>query len=205
MLLALRLILVASAPMRGAIILEEVFGALAHDVLILALVGALMTWLAHLSLAIVLLIMSLAGVGVLPLTSAFALVLGANLGATLPAITATYADRPAARRVALGNLLFRLAGVVVCLPAVGLVLHGSAPSTRIRAGRWSTSTPPSTSGSGSPSSCSPTPWPASARACCPTARSRRIPSSRAISTARPWTARAWRSPAQRGRRCAWAI
>ena len=122
MLLALRLILIASAPMRGAIILEEVFGALAHDVLILALVGALMTWLAHSSLAIVLLIMSLAGVGVLPLTSAFALVLGANLGATLPAITATYADRPAARRVALGNLLFRLTGVVVCLPAVGLVV-----------------------------------------------------------------------------------
>jgi phosphate:Na+ symporter len=122
MLLALRLILAASAPMRGAIILEEVFGALAHDVLILALVGALLTWLAHSSLAIVLLIMSLAGVGVLPLTSAFALVLGANLGATLPAIIATYADQPAARRVALGNLLFRLAGVVVCLPVVSLVV-----------------------------------------------------------------------------------
>ncbi len=122
MLLALRLILAASAPMREAIILEQVFGALAHDVLILMLVGALLTWLAHSSLAIVLLIMSLAGVDVLPLTSACALVLGANLGAAMPAVAATYADRPAARRVALGNLLFRLTGVVVAAPLVGLAV-----------------------------------------------------------------------------------
>jgi phosphate:Na+ symporter len=122
MLLALRLILAASAPMREAIILEQVFGALAHDTLILVLVGALLTWLAHSSLAIVLLIMSLAGVDVLPLTSACALVLGANLGAAMPAFAATYADRPAARRVALGNLLFRLAGVVIAAPFVGLAV-----------------------------------------------------------------------------------
>ena len=64
------------------------------------LVAALLTWLAHSSLAIVLLIMSLAGAGVLPLTSACALVLGANLGAAMPAVTATLADTPAARRVA---------------------------------------------------------------------------------------------------------
>ncbi len=39
---------------------------------------------------------------------------------------------------------------------------------------------------------------------CPTRRSRSIPSGRAISIARPWTARAWHSPARRARRCAWA-
>ncbi len=122
MLLALRLILVASAPMRDALILEEVFGALAHDVVILIVVGALLTWLAHSSLATVLLIMSLAGVGVLPLASACALVLGANLGAAMPAFAATYADRPAARRVALGNLLFRVAGVIVAAPLLGFAV-----------------------------------------------------------------------------------
>ena len=122
MLLALRLILVASAPMREAVILGELFGALAHEALILVLVGALLTWLAHSSLAVVLLTMSLAGVGVLPLVSACALVLGANLGAAMPAVTATYADKPAARRVAVGNLIFRIAGCVIALPFIELVV-----------------------------------------------------------------------------------
>jgi phosphate:Na+ symporter len=40
----------------------------------------------------------------------------------MPAVAATYADRPAARRVALGNLLFRLTGCVVVAPFVGLVV-----------------------------------------------------------------------------------
>jgi phosphate:Na+ symporter len=122
MLLALRLILMASAPMREAVILEELFGALAHEALILVLIAALLTWLAHSSLAIVLLIMSLASVGVLPLTSACALVVGANLGAAMPAVIATFADKPAARRVALGNLLFRLIGCAIALPFIGIVI-----------------------------------------------------------------------------------
>jgi phosphate:Na+ symporter len=122
MLLALRLILAASAPMREAVILGELFGALAQEALILVLVGALLTWLAHSSLAVVLLTMSLAGVGVLPLVSACALVVGANLGAALPAVTATYADKPAARRVPLGNLIFRVAGCVIALPLIGLAV-----------------------------------------------------------------------------------
>jgi phosphate:Na+ symporter len=122
MLLALRLILAASAPLREAAILGELFGALAHEALILVLIAALLTWLAHSSLAVVLLIMSLAGVGVLPPVSACALVLGANLGAALPALAATYADKPAARRVAVGNLIFRLSGCAIALPFVNDVL-----------------------------------------------------------------------------------
>ena len=42
MLLALRLILIASAPMRDAVVLEELFGALAHEALILILIAALL-------------------------------------------------------------------------------------------------------------------------------------------------------------------
>src|SRR5688500_10059222 len=50
MLLALRLILLASAPMREAAILQEPFGALAPEALILILIAGLLTWLAHSSL-----------------------------------------------------------------------------------------------------------------------------------------------------------
>jgi phosphate:Na+ symporter len=122
MLLALRLLLAASAPMREAVIVRELFGALTDEPLIAILVAGLLTWLAHSSLAIVLLIMSLAGAGVLPLTSACVLVLGANLGGTIPPLTATLADAPAARRIPVGNLLFKLLGCLAVVPIVGLVV-----------------------------------------------------------------------------------
>lgn len=122
MLLALRLILAASEPMREAPIVEEVFSALSGDALIAVVLAALLTWLAHSSLAIVLLIMSLASTGVLPLPVAGTLVLGANFGAAMPALTATFADSPAARRVAVGNLLFRFVGVAMALPLVGFAI-----------------------------------------------------------------------------------
>lgn len=121
-LLALRLLLVASVPMREAVIVQELLGSLQGEALIAILIGVLLTWLAHSSLATVLLIMSLATAQVLPLDIACVLVLGANLGGAIPPVTATLTDDPPARRVALGNLLFKLAGCVVCLPLVDLAV-----------------------------------------------------------------------------------
>jgi phosphate:Na+ symporter len=122
MLLALRLLLAASLPMREAPIVQELFGALSGQPLIAVLVAALLTWLAHSSLATVLLIMSLASAGVLPLTTACVLVLGANLGGAIPPLTATLTDSPAARRVPVGNLLFRLFGCLAVAPVIGLAV-----------------------------------------------------------------------------------
>ena len=122
MLLALRLLLAASEPIQEAAIVQELFGALTGEPLIAILIAALLTWLAHSSLAIVLLIMSLAGAGVLSLTGACILVLGANLGGAVPALTATLTEPPAARRVPVGNLLFRLLGVLAVAPAIELVV-----------------------------------------------------------------------------------
>lgn len=119
MLLALRLILAAAAPLEKAAILRELLGALGDEGLIAVLLAALLSWMAHSSLAIVLLVMSLAGAGVLGLPLACALVLGANIGSTLPALAATYADGPSARRVAVGNFLFKLVGCLAVLPLVG--------------------------------------------------------------------------------------
>ena len=67
MLLALRLLLAASAPIRDAAIVQLLFAALTDEPLIAVLVAALLTWLAHSSLAVVLLTMSLASAGVLTL------------------------------------------------------------------------------------------------------------------------------------------
>src|SRR5205823_14901003 len=66
--------------------------------------------------AMVLLIMSLAAQGVVPPHAAFALVLGANLGSALnPLLEGAAGADPVAKRVPVGNLLNRLAGVTLGL------------------------------------------------------------------------------------------
>jgi phosphate:Na+ symporter len=81
-------------------------------------VAAAMTWLAHSSLAMVLFIASLAGGGVIDGRLAVALVLGANLGGAIVPYVTLSGSAVAARRVVLGNLLIRAAGVVVAIPFV---------------------------------------------------------------------------------------
>ncbi len=118
MLLALRLIFGASAPMREADVVQAVVAALAGEPLLAVLIAGLLTWLAHSSLAMVLLVMSLAATGAVPLVLAFLLVLGANAGGAIPPLLVS--TGPPARRVALGNLLFRLIGVAIAVPLVAM-------------------------------------------------------------------------------------
>ncbi len=116
LLLALKMILAAGAPLREAESLHGIFLALTQEPLLALLIAALLTWLAHSSLALVLLIMSLVASAALPLSLAFVLVLGANLGAVVPPIMSTLGQPPEGRRVALGNALFRLVGCLAALP-----------------------------------------------------------------------------------------
>jgi len=121
MLLALRLIVNDTAPLRESQVVLEVIESLGGEPLVAILIAALITWLAHSSLATVLLICSLAGIGTVPLSLVFPLVLGANLGGTIPAIAATLGSAPAARRVALGNALFKLAGCILVVPLLAYI------------------------------------------------------------------------------------
>jgi phosphate:Na+ symporter len=118
MLLALRLVVGASAPMRDSQVVQTVLSALANEPLLAVLVGALLTWAAHSSLAMVLLVMTLADEKLLTVGLALALVVGANLGGGLPPFLAARGAEPAARRVPLGNLGFRLVGAIVVLAAL---------------------------------------------------------------------------------------
>ncbi len=122
MLLALSQIVTVSAPIRDSAVVGELVAGLAGEPVIALLVGVLLTWLAHSSLAMVLLVISLASSGIVPLNLAMVLVLGANLGSAIPAIVATLGEPPRARRVPLGNLIFRLVGVLAVLPVIDLVV-----------------------------------------------------------------------------------
>jgi phosphate:Na+ symporter len=114
-LLALRQMVGVSQPLRSATVLQQVLEALSGEPMLLVVFAALLTWLAHSSLAVVLLVASQAGSGAFSLPMSLALVLGANLGGGIPQLTATLGSPPEVRRVPLGNLLFKLCGVVVAL------------------------------------------------------------------------------------------
>lgn len=113
MLFALGWIREAAEPLKSSDLLSDILSALQSDPFFAVMIATLLTWLAHSSLAIILLIMSFVATGVLPVMLGFFMVLGANLGGTIPPILATLKDSEAARRVPIGNLLMRLIGVSV--------------------------------------------------------------------------------------------
>ena len=114
--LALQLIVSATKPLTASREMQALLLAMPNEVLLEIVVGALLTVLAYSGLAIVLLVAALAASGMLPMPVALGLVLGANLGSGLLAIFATAHANASARRVPLGNLVFRLLGVAAFLP-----------------------------------------------------------------------------------------
>ncbi|QQG35832.1 MAG: Na/Pi cotransporter family protein [Micavibrio aeruginosavorus] len=116
MLLALSLIKQGAAPLRESDVLPVVLESLDQDPVLLVMIAALLTWLCHSSLAVVLLLGSLAAAQIVPLHVAMAMVLGANLGGVIAPLIATIKDGPEATRVPVGNLLMRLVGVIIILP-----------------------------------------------------------------------------------------
>jgi phosphate:Na+ symporter len=120
-LLALQLIAAGGAPLRESPTLASVMLALADAPVMAVIVAALLTLLSTSSLAIVLLVISFVQHGLMALPLAFALILGTNLGSAGPPLLGTARSEPEARRVPLGNLIFRLTGVAVTLPLLPLI------------------------------------------------------------------------------------
>ena len=122
MLLALTLIVDASSVLRESAGLQAVLAPLADDPILAVLLAAVLTWLAHSSVAMVLLIMSLTATGVVPLPLGLALVLGANIGSGLIPMAISLSDEPQVRRIPLGNLLFRAIGALAVLALIDLAM-----------------------------------------------------------------------------------
>jgi phosphate:Na+ symporter len=117
MLLALHILLDTLAPAEQAPAVRVVLAAVTNDPILCILIAAVLTWAAHSSVAVVLLVMSLAFSQFVTEPAALALVLGANLGSAInPLIEAGTRGDPASRRVPLGNLLNRCVGVLIVLP-----------------------------------------------------------------------------------------
>ncbi len=122
MLLALKLIGGASAPLRDSPLTGLILGRLAADPILAVLVAAAMTWLFHSSVAFLIFVISLVTAGIVPTALAVLLVLGGNLGAGLIPLSLAPGASQAARRVFFGNLAMRAAGVVAAAPFVAMVV-----------------------------------------------------------------------------------
>lgn len=104
---------------------SETFGlvlaALGSEPVLAAILAAGITWAAHSSLAVVLVIATLALTGAVTPTLAIAAVLGANVGAAAAPLSANWGGAPEAKRVPLGNMLMRGVVAAVLVPFSGVL------------------------------------------------------------------------------------
>ena len=116
-LLALHILLDTLAPAEQAPAVRSLLASITNDPVLCIVIAAALTWAAHSSVAVVLLIMSLAYSQFVTPEAALALVLGANLGSAInPLIEAGVRGDPATRRLPAGNLLNRLVGILITVP-----------------------------------------------------------------------------------------
>jgi phosphate:Na+ symporter len=117
MLLALHILLDTLAPAEQAPAVRELLASITGDPVLCILIAAVLTWAAHSSVAVVLLVMSLAYSHFVTPEAALALVLGANLGSAVnPLVEGGSRGDPASRRLPLGNLINRLVGILIVVP-----------------------------------------------------------------------------------------
>jgi len=129
--LGLQLIVAATAPMIASPAIRGLIVGLPNDIFLDIIVGALLTMACYSSLAFVLLTATLAASGILPVTVALGLVLGANIGSGILAMLTSSGPPTLRLRLPLGSLLFKLAGCAIAiplLPQIHVLLQNHIPS-----------------------------------------------------------------------------
>ncbi|MDB5431839.1 MAG: putative Na+/phosphate transporter [Caulobacter sp.] len=123
MLLSLKMLTASATPSQLSPALTALLAQMTRDPVFDILLAGLAAWAAHSSVAIVLVVMSLAGAGVIGPEAALAMVLGANLGSAINPVLEGGPGDPARLRLPLGSLAMRLAGAVVCVPFLTPIAH----------------------------------------------------------------------------------
>ncbi len=111
--MSLDMIRMATGPMVDNPGTQAVMTYLGRDALTAFVIGAVFAWLVHSSVAAVLLFVTLAGQGVLPVPAAAAMVLGANLGGSFIAYVLTLSAPIASRQMVIANLVLRGGGAIL--------------------------------------------------------------------------------------------
>jgi phosphate:Na+ symporter len=119
MLLSLHILFETLAPAENAPAVRTVLASVTGEPIVNLLIGAVLSWASHSSVAVVLLVMSLGYSHFVVPAAALALILGANLGSAVnPVLEGGPTDSLSTRRVPIGNLLNRIVGCAIVLPVL---------------------------------------------------------------------------------------
>ncbi len=123
MLLALHQLLDVLTEYAGTRTFQTVLSGISTTPILSLLLAAIVTWAAHSSVAVVLLVMSLSSKGLIDPYQAFALTLGANLGTAInPVVEGHSGNDLSAKRVPIGNLVTRIAGIAIAFAALSPIV-----------------------------------------------------------------------------------
>ncbi|RZJ10858.1 MAG: Na/Pi cotransporter family protein, partial [Haliea sp.] len=106
---------------------KALFDSIGSDLLLEITLGMGLAVISYSSLAVVLLIATLAASGGIPQEVALGLVLGANLGSGVLAVLTTAKSSIETRQVPIGTLMFKALGVLVAAPFIGLWMRHAGP------------------------------------------------------------------------------
>ena len=117
-LIALELMRTTVTPIRDSAFLPQMAIFLERDFITAFLVGAVLTFIMHSSVAAVLMFVTMVAIGALPLMVGISLMLGANLGSSLLPLWMTRAMPPVARQVPVMNAILRGTAAVIMVVVV---------------------------------------------------------------------------------------
>ncbi|MEX8493305.1 Na/Pi cotransporter family protein [Sphaerotilus sp.] len=118
--LALRLIVDSTRPLVEAPLVSTLLVSLPNELTLELIVGAVLAIGSYSSLAVVLLVGTLAQEGMVPVATALGLVLGANLGRALVAVLSVSGSDVSTRRLPMGSLVLRCLACAAVAPFMGL-------------------------------------------------------------------------------------
>ena len=126
LLLAIEILSATVAPWKDSAEIREVIRVLENHPLWLVACALVLQVGLQSSTTVIGIAIALCSQQVLPVNAAVAMVIGANVGIAMTALIAGYA-RTETRRMAIGNLVFKLAGAAVCMPLLPWLVPSLRP------------------------------------------------------------------------------
>lgn len=125
-LISLRFLREAMDPIRDSSFLPAIAGYLARDYITAFIVGAVLAFVMHSSVAAILMCVTLVDIGAIPFIAGLSLMLGANLGSGFIPVWLSRDMEVTARRIPLANLLLRGAWAICALGLSVLAVRSGA-------------------------------------------------------------------------------